>query len=360
MSRSSRETSRRSTKAGRVSMLALVVGATLALSACSQWGYVFADQATAPGYTPNANDSLKSSGAPTTINRTGIGTYVVHFTGLTSTGGVVHVTPHSASDAICTVGSWDAVSGGVDAAVDCFGTNGHPLDTTFDAILAAPQPASFLYAQLWAQNATAPIGVPYNPDAAHSLNSTGSTNTVTHTSTGNYIAGLPLVYTDDIGNVKVTANATTAVVCNPEILAPNGNAGLNVSVSCFNASGTAIDAAFTLTWTSQNLLGVTRPSADIAYFTAGGAASSFNSTGGPNTVVEVSAGVFTVTFGGLAGPGGDVQAQLFSGLAGTGAPGSCTVASWRAVGADEVADVRCFGTAGTPADPIVLLAHFVR
>ncbi len=338
--------------------LGLIVCASLVLSACSQWGYVFADQSSASTYTPNANDSVKSSGAPTTITRAGAGTYTVHFTGLNSTGGVVHVTSRSTSDAICTVAMWGAVTGGVDATVKCFNADGVAADTTFAATFAAPQPASYPYAQLWANEPASTMA--YHPDAAYSLNSTGAMNSVTHPGVGSYIVTLPGLGSGDLGNVKVTATATTAVVCFPTSLAPDGNGAMRIPVSCVNAAGTAVNAAFTLTWTTQNLLGVTRASAHIAFFTAGGVASTFNSTGGTNTVVENSAGKFTVTFGGLAGAGGNAQAQVLFGISGTAGPGNCTVATWSAIGANEVADVRCFDMTATPANPIILVVHYVR
>ncbi len=200
----------------------------------------------------------------------------------------------------------------------------------------------------------------YHPDAAHSFNSTGAVNTVSHVDVGSYGVTLPGLGSGSTGNVKVTANASTAVVCNPTSLGPDGNGAMDIHVLCVNAAGTAVNAAFTLTWTTQNLLGVTRSSAHVAYFTAGGVASTYNSTGGTNSVVENGAGKFTVTFGGLAGAGGNVQAQLLFGISGTAAPGNCTVASWSAVGADEVADIRCFDMTATPANPIILLAQFVR
>ncbi len=343
-------------------VVAVVVGAVL-LSACSQWAYVLGDQPSASSYTPTASFSAKSTSAPTTIDRIDVGLYVVHFTGLTSPGGTVQVAPAGSIDAICTVESWIVVAGGIDATVACFGNTGTPRDTVFAATFAAPQSSVFPYAHVWADNANASVGVPYGPASSYSFNSAGGANMVTHTGTGSYSVLLPGLYGGDLGNVKVTAYATTAIICNPTSLGPDGNQRLTITVQCATSAGTATDAQFTLTWTTQNLLGVSRPSAHIAVFTAGlpgGTVSTYNSTGGTNTVTETSVGVFNVRFGGLANSNGNVAAQDFAGLAGTGATGNCTVASWATDSTDILADVRCFDTSGTPANPIVLVAFYAR
>ncbi|WP_203997647.1 hypothetical protein [Virgisporangium aurantiacum] len=71
-----------------------------------------------------------------------------------------------------------------------------------------------------------------------------------------------------------------------------------------------------------------------------------NSTGGDITVHRPSAGVYRLTFEGMAGSGGVAHARPY----GSGNTAICTVAGWRSGGSDQVVDVHCFDAAGTAAD----------
>lgn len=88
-----------------------------------------------------------------------------------------------------------------------------------------------------------------------------------------------------------------------------------------------------------------------AYYTGSGldSARSFNSTGGSNSVSRSSAGVYTVTFGGLYGSGGNVQVS-----AAGSTRNRCKVGAWRRNAFSYFDDlevlVRCHDPSGNPAD----------
>ncbi|MCP2328236.1 hypothetical protein HDA40_006743 [Hamadaea flava] len=80
-----------------------------------------------------------------------------------------------------------------------------------------------------------------------------------------------------------------------------------------------------------------------------------NSTGGAVAITRSSAGVYSVRFAGMAVGGGVAQVRPY----GSGNTAICTLASWLAIGADEVLSVRCFTAAGVPADSY-FVAHFTN
>jgi hypothetical protein len=69
-----------------------------------------------------------------------------------------------------------------------------------------------------------------------------------------------------------------------------------------------------------------------------------NSAGGGIGVTRSGTGTYQVRFHGMAGAGGIAHVSAYGGSA------ICTVASWAPSGGDEVVNVRCFSSAGAPAD----------
>jgi hypothetical protein len=72
----------------------------------------------------------------------------------------------------------------------------------------------------------------------------------------------------------------------------------------------------------------------------------YNSTGGDIQIDRPSAGVYAVRFVGMGAAGGVAHARPY----GWSNTAICTVASWKVSGADQVVNVRCFNSGGTPAD----------
>jgi len=103
------------------------------LASAQKSGYVWADNPTSASYTPSASYSFNSSGGAISINRGGVGTYAVKFSGLggPTAGGNVQVTADGAGSESCKVMNWS--SGGPDftANVRCFTSSGVPVDTRY-------------------------------------------------------------------------------------------------------------------------------------------------------------------------------------------------------------------------------------
>ncbi|WP_437729814.1 hypothetical protein [Sorangium sp. So ce1335] len=82
---------------------------------------------------------------------------------------------------------------------------------------------------------------------------------------------------------------------------------------------------------------------------------SFNSSGGANRLASSGVGVYTITFDGLGGSGGNVQVNS------TGGEGQrCKVSSWRTVETDLQVHIRCHTAAGvaTSSPFVVSYARF--
>jgi hypothetical protein len=91
---------------------------------------------------------------------------------------------------------------------------------------------------------------------------------------------------------------------------------------------------------------VAGPIAGFAWIDGPGTAGStttYDSAGGTISATENTSGFFTVTFGGLAFSGGDVQ------VSGLDPQGSCVVEGWNPSGGDLVVNVACYHL-GVPSD----------
>jgi len=104
------------------------------LASAQKSGYVWADNPASASYTPSTMYSFNSSGGAITINRSGVGTYAVKFSGLgggPSAGGNVQVTAYGAGSESCKVMNWG--SGGPDFTINvrCLNSSGGPVDTRY-------------------------------------------------------------------------------------------------------------------------------------------------------------------------------------------------------------------------------------
>jgi hypothetical protein len=70
------------------------------------WAYLWAEQPTAPSYTPAPGYQFNSSGATNTLVRTGVGAYTALLPNLGTAAGTVHVTAYGTGSEACKVASW--------------------------------------------------------------------------------------------------------------------------------------------------------------------------------------------------------------------------------------------------------------
>jgi hypothetical protein len=111
------------------------------------------------------------------------------------------------------------------------------------------------------------------------------------------------------------------------------------SVVSFSIAGAAPVAAVTNTWAWV----VARNPTMASYTPA--AMDQGNSNSATDSVVRTGVGLYTVTFGGLATPGGMVHVTALASV-----PRSCVVVGWGPVSADEYVAVDCYDVGGVHRD----------
>jgi hypothetical protein len=93
-------------------------------------GFFWADQPSAPSYTPNTNWNYNNRGGTNTVTRTSTGVYTATFPGLRG-GGNPQVTAYSfygGAAAHCEISSWTAQGTTTAVGVLCFDGRGNPAD----------------------------------------------------------------------------------------------------------------------------------------------------------------------------------------------------------------------------------------
>jgi hypothetical protein len=91
--------------------------------------YVWADNPTAPSYTPSLSYQWDDFGGVNTVDRLGVGRYAVRFTNHSLSWGHVQVTAYGEGSEHCKVESWTTATG---ALVRCFDAAGRAVDARFD------------------------------------------------------------------------------------------------------------------------------------------------------------------------------------------------------------------------------------
>jgi hypothetical protein len=316
------------------------------------WGYVWANDPAAASYTPSLQYQRSLTGAPITVERTGVGAYTVHFTKLgIYYGGTVDVTAYGTGSETCKVGSWGPLLSDMRVYVRCFDAAGNAADTRFAAAFTRPT-SSAKFGYVWAN---APSSASYTPSSTYQFNSTGASNTITHGSTGIYQVKLPGIGSSG-GTVKVTAYGYGNQYCKVTSWTAIG-VDEYVNVACQTPAGALVDTTFTATWhASIGLLGTaTGAGWKVGYVWADqqstasytpSASYQYSSAGLTNTITRSSTGVYRVTFPGLGTSGGHPEVTSYGPSSSTT---RCKIASW-AGGTAESVNVLCFDAAGAPAD----------
>ena len=181
--------------------------------------FAWADQDTTASYTPSTTYSYNPGGA-VKVQRTGVGSYVMTFSGLDSgfLGGDVRATAY-ATTAHCKVASWSSGTNDMIVSVNCYNTGGALVDALYEVLAYAPT-----------------LGVP----SSISVNGgSGQSTTVLTT----FATALSAKVTDVNGNalsgVSVTFNAPTSGASGTFA------GGVSSVTATTNASGVATATAFT-------------------------------------------------------------------------------------------------------------------
>jgi hypothetical protein len=313
------------------------------------WGYVWANDPLAASYTPSTTYQRNSTGQLNTINRLAVGYYQVVFENLgIYYGGTVDVTAYGAGSENCKVQNWGPTLADQIVYVRCFDAGGGAVDTQFTAAFTRPI-SSFKFGYVWANN---PVAASYTPSTTYQFNSTGAANTITRSGVGTYQVTLPGLGGQG-GTIKATAYGPGNEACHVSSWSSLG-ANAVVNVRCQNPAGGPVDTLYTLTYHATfGLLG-TLTGGPRAYVWANLQSSpgyvpsltyQYNSTGAANTISRSGVGVYQVTLPGLGAVSGHAQVTAY----GAGST-RCKVQSWNTSGAAKLVNIRCFDTAGAPAD----------
>lgn len=276
-------------------------------------GWVWSGSPTG-SFNANSNFSYNSSHGTNHITNTGTGTYRVDFPGLGSvSGGDVQVTAYGGGSERCKVYSWGSSGSTLQVTVNCFTTAGLPVNTLFTANYVRrsdtpgaqpayvwafdPSSASYNAASSYSWNSTgggiaithapesqfdvlfstrSPNGSPsssylwadqpstpsYQPNSAYALglinidvqswpNIVSTAPTITRSTVGHYSVRFPLMANNVSypSNLKVTGYGGGSDTCKVTGWSASGQDGV-ANVACFDASGYAIDAYYTITYSS--------------------------------------------------------------------------------------------------------------
>lgn len=313
------------------------------------WGFARVSSPYSLGYTLDSfNAGLQD---PPTVNHPTAGVYELEWPGLDEIGinlGSVQVSADSFYDRFCGIDPEDGDS----VTVRCFDSGGTPTDTEFQTLFVKPpkkvwlRDFSFAYADY--NLSSGPF--PYPSLAESSRNPLGESINIDRISTG--VFHVEFRGTDVFpvsGHVQVSAVGQTPNHCNVETSYDEW-----AEIRCYNEAGFLENTEF-------NVLQLKPSSAadSVAYVRADqpfSAAYTVNSNlaknpaGNPVNITRSAVGVYNVDFPGFASfgdDGGNPQVSAFGFTS-----GRCQVASW---GADFV-NVRCFNSAGAPADNAFNLA----
>jgi hypothetical protein len=227
--------------------------------------YLWADNPTAPSYTPSPSFMWNGTRGAATITRLGTGYYRVTLPGLgqspTFEYGNVQVSPFIGISSPVTarrakVENWvpsGPAGDDLDVFVLTFNGAGAPVDSMF--VLSYHQTAAPIAgdqgsgAHVLANNATAAT---YTPDGLYtdSNGAAGPSNaeTITRVGTGVYDVLLPNVVSLNSTHAQVTAYGSGSEYATIDAWAVNGNGTTLVRVRTFNAAGAPVDTRFSLSY----------------------------------------------------------------------------------------------------------------
>lgn len=203
--------------------------------------YLWADRPSAASYVPSGTYQYNSGGGTDSIVRNSKGNYTVTIPGIGLDAGTVKVSGYGVQGRPCRSGGW---GGTPTLQVNVLCTlNGAPADAYFTMTWVSG--GSLLghrggkWGYVWANG---PTVASYTPAVAYQGNSSGALNTATRLGTGNYLIHFPNLGGDN-GDVQVSAYSTDAV-CNSAGWGGDGAGGADVYVSCYDSTGTPVDAYF--------------------------------------------------------------------------------------------------------------------
>jgi Bacterial Ig-like domain (group 2) len=327
----------------------------IAAQTANRFAYAWAsDPTAAQPYTADAQYAFNATGGAITIARSSPGSYTVTFGRLAKVTGAdletVLVSAYgSSTDARCVVGGWGNTTGNTGLLVNvvCASAAGAALDSRFTILVVGGGSLPSRSGFAWANNSAL---AQYAPSPSYAYSSANLPISIQRQSAGVYIADLKLpraAATDLPENYFVTAYGDATRMC--KISAWGSTAG----VLCYTNAGVAADAQYDILVVERG-----RPGKRIGFAWADQPAAATytaslayqrNSSGSPVTISRVSAGLYDVTFAGLAKvAGGPETVQVTSYAAGYT---YCSVVNWgNSSTTNLTVRVACSNAAGVAAD----------
>lgn len=218
--------------------------------------YLWANQPSIASYTPDPAYQWNARGLANTVRRISPGRYQVTLLGLNALGGTVMVTAYGTGNERCKVGGWYPSGGDTVVDVHGFDAAGNPADTRFtlsfitdvglgDGITGNQPYGGFV----WANEAAAAA---YTPDMTYQKNTAGGSNTISRTAIGSYVVRFPALAPSNSTTALVTAYGSSSDYCTIQGWGSDGNSGTNITVRCFNSTGTPVDTQFTLLYLTDD------------------------------------------------------------------------------------------------------------
>jgi hypothetical protein len=334
--------------------------------------FVWAYDPTAAAYTPVGPYTFNSTGQSNAITREGVGRYVVTFPGVGDTtafpggGGTVDVTAYGPGTSACEVQYWSRSDTTISVHAVCTDTDGRPVDSRFDVAYTSVRRFLFTsgYGYVWANQ---PTSSSYAAEPTYRYSNGASdlrspdVARVTRSGTGRYQVRLQGIGLSTGGTAKVTAYGGLGNRCKVGSWYGAGAFpwDLLVNVSCFTAFGSPVDSRYTLTYANHS--GLLLSGGRYAYAWANEPSSpqyvpaTTWSWPSDSTTQITRSGVGSYAVHVQAGTDlpSDVQVSAYGSDS-----NECRVDLWVPDGTGQTLYVRCYTTAGLPADSLFTVQFF--
>jgi hypothetical protein len=319
-------------------------------NAVNHWGYAVGRQPATASYQPGPGNARDDQNSTVTIDRMGIGLYLVtypHVQPIAGNDGVFLATAISSNGATCGPRDQNDQATQVQTLVRCMTRAGTPTNEKFSTNFLLLQSTVGKAAYVLADQ---PVNANYTPDSTYQFNSTGASNTIERSGVGWYDVSLPGLETST-GHAEVSA-AFAGGYCEVVAMTAFPTVAESIRVYCRDATGAKADGLFTLIFTDGQ--GLKKPgSTGVAYLLADqpaalgyvpAATTRFQSNGGIPHVHRNSAGHYNVQLGGMSA-GGAAEVTTYG-----SSSNRCEISSLPMTGSPVTIGVVCVKPDGTPAD----------
>jgi hypothetical protein len=209
--------------------------------------YVWADQPTAPSYTPDPFYQFNSKGGTNTVVRQAAGVYTVVLPKLGADNGTVKVTTYGPVSTRCKVVYWFPSGTDQTVTVECFNSAGIRVDSRFTMTFAHNRSilGSGGYGYAWANS---PSSSPYTPTSAYAATSPAGPISIVRYGAGAYGVRFAGVGGATLSDVQVTAYGDDSNECRVQGWGGDGANGQEVGVECYDTNNVPADTLYTIQW----------------------------------------------------------------------------------------------------------------